>query len=79
MRPGKSTSDFLSNILNRITLPGAIFLAIIAILPEILIDTLKIPFKFGGTSVIIAVSVALETMKWIESQLMMRDYEGFIK
>jgi len=79
MRPGKTTSDFLSNILNRITLPGAIFLAIIAILPEILIDTLKIPFKFGGTSVIIAVSVALETMKWIESQLMMRDYEGFIK
>ncbi len=79
MRPGKNTSDFLSHILNRITLPGAIFLAIIAILPEILIDTLGIPFKFGGTSVIIAVSVALETMKWIESQLMMRDYEGFIK
>jgi len=79
MRPGKNTSDFLSHILNRITLPGAIFLAIIAILPEILIDTLNIPFKFGGTSVIIAVSVALETMKWIESQLMMRDYEGFIK
>lgn len=79
MRPGKNTSDFLSHILNRITLPGAIFLAIIAILPEILIDTLQIPFKFGGTSVIIAVSVALETMKWIESQLMMRDYEGFIK
>jgi len=79
MRPGKSTSDFLSHILNRITLPGAIFLAIIAILPEILIDTMHIPFKFGGTSIIIAVSVALETMKWIESQLMMRDYEGFIK
>lgn len=79
IRPGKSTSDFLSNILNRITLPGAIFLAIIAILPEILIDSLGIPFKFGGTSVLIAVSVALETMKWLESQLMMRDYEGFIK
>ncbi|MCL4416230.1 MAG: preprotein translocase subunit SecY [Actinobacteria bacterium] len=79
LRPGKNTSDFLSNILNRITLPGAIFLAIIAILPEILIDTMGIPFKFGGTSVLIAVSVALETMKWIESQLMMRDYEGFIK
>jgi preprotein translocase subunit SecY len=79
MRPGKNTADFLSNILNRITLPGAIFLAIIAILPEILIDTMNIPFKFGGTSIIIAVSVALETMKWIESQLMMRDYEGFIK
>jgi len=79
LRPGKNTTDFLSNILNRITLPGAIFLAIIAILPEILIDTMNIPFKFGGTSVLIAVSVALETMKWLESQLMMRDYEGFIK
>jgi preprotein translocase subunit SecY len=79
LRPGKNTSDYLSNILNRITLPGAVFLAIIAILPEILIDYMNIPFKFGGTSVLIAVSVALETMKWLESQLMMRDYEGFIK
>jgi len=79
LRPGKNTTDFLSNVLNRITLPGSIFLAIIAILPEILIDTMGIPFKFGGTSVLIAVSVGLETMKWIESQLMMRDYEGFIK
>ena len=79
LRPGKNTSDYLSNILNRITLPGAVFLAIIAILPEILIDTMGIPFKFGGTSVLIAVSVALETMKWLQSQLMMRDYEGFIK
>ena len=79
LRPGKNTSDYLSNILNRITLPGAVFLAIIAILPEILIDTMNIPFKFGGTSVLISVSVALETMKWLESQLMMRDYEGFIK
>lgn len=79
LRPGRNTSDYLTNILNRITLPGAIFLAIIAILPEILIDTMGIPFKFGGTSVLIAVSVALETMKWLESQLMMRDYEGFIK
>ena len=79
LRPGRNTSDYLTNILNRITLPGAIFLAIIAILPEILIDTMGIPFRFGGTSVLIAVSVALETMKWLESQLMMRDYEGFIK
>ncbi|HEY5501441.1 MAG TPA: preprotein translocase subunit SecY, partial [Candidatus Humimicrobiaceae bacterium] len=79
LRPGKNTSDYLSNILNRITLPGAVFLAIIAILPEILIDYMGIPFKFGGTSVLISVSVALETMKWLESQLMMRDYEGFIK
>lgn len=79
IRPGKSTSDYLSNILNRITLPGAVFLAIIALLPEILINYMKIPFKFGGTSIIIAVGVALDTMRQLESQLTMRDYEGFLK
>jgi preprotein translocase subunit SecY len=79
IRPGKSTSDYLSNILNRITLPGAIFLAIIALLPEILINFMKLPFKFGGTSIIIAVGVALDTMRQLESQLTMRDYEGFLK
>jgi len=79
IRPGKSTADYLSNILNRITLPGAIFLAIIALLPEILISYMNIPFKFGGTSIIIAVGVALETMRQLESQLTMRDYEGFLK
>ncbi|MDD3818720.1 MAG: preprotein translocase subunit SecY, partial [Actinomycetota bacterium] len=73
------TADYLSNILNRITLPGAIFLAIIALLPEILIGYMNIPFKFGGTSIIIAVGVALETMRQLESQLTMRDYEGFLK
>jgi len=79
IRAGKSTADYLSNILNRITLPGAIFLAIIALLPEILISYMNIPFKFGGTSIIIAVGVALETMRQLESQLTMRDYEGFLK
>ncbi len=79
LRPGKNTSDYLTNILNRITLPGAIFLAIIAILPEVLIDYMGIPFKFGGTSIIIAVGVALDTMRQLESQLTMRDYEGFLK
>lgn len=79
MRPGKNTADYLTNILNRITLPGAIFLAIIALLPEVLIDYMGIPFKFGGTSILIAVSVALDTMRQLESQLTMRDYEGFLK
>jgi preprotein translocase subunit SecY len=79
LRPGKNTADYLTNILNRITLPGAIFLAIIALLPEILIDYMGIPFKFGGTSILIAVGVALDTMKQLESHLTMRDYEGFLK
>lgn len=79
LRPGKSTADYLTNVLNRITLPGAIFLAIIALLPEILINYLGIPFKFGGTSIIIAVGVSLDTMRQLESQLTMRDYEGFLE
>ena len=79
LRPGKNTADYLTNILNRITLPGAVFLAIIALLPEILIVYLGIPFRFGGTSMLIAVGVALDTMRQLESQLIMRDYEGFLK
>ncbi|MFO7928158.1 MAG: preprotein translocase subunit SecY [Candidatus Humimicrobiaceae bacterium] len=79
IRPGRNTADYLSNILNRITLPGAIFLAIVALLPEILISYMGLPFRFGGTSIIIAVGVSLETMKQLESQLTMRDYEGFLK
>ncbi len=79
IRPGKNTADYLSHILNRITLPGAIFLAMIALLPELLITYGNMPFRFGGTSILIAVSVALETMRQLESQLIMRDYEGFLK
>ena len=79
LRPGKNTADYLTSVLNRITLPGAIFLAIIALLPELLINYLGIPFRFGGTSILIAVGVALDTMRQLESQLTMRDYEGFLK
>ncbi len=79
LRPGKNTADYLTNILNRITLPGAVFLAIIALLPEILINYMQIPFRFGGTSILIAVGVALDTMRQLESHLTMRDYEGFLK
>jgi len=79
LRPGKNTADYLSHILNRITLPGAIFLSLIALFPELLITYANIPFRFGGTSILIAVSVALETMRQLESQLTMRDYEGFLK
>jgi len=80
IRPGPPTERYLGQILNRITLPGSLFLAAIAILPEIALAVKNIQsFPFGGTTILIAVGVALETMKQIDSQLMMRNYEGFLK
>ena len=80
IRPGPPTSTYLNDILVRITLPGATFLAMIAIIPSIVLAYWQFrQFPFGGTSVLIAVGVALETMKQIESQLLMRHYEGFLK
>jgi preprotein translocase subunit SecY len=80
IRPGKPTADYLSHILTRITLPGAIFLGSIAVLPFIAQGAWRVTsFPFAGTAVLIMVGVALETMKQIESQLMMRHYEGFLK
>jgi preprotein translocase subunit SecY len=65
-------------VLNRITLPGAVFLMIIALVPFVVLKLWNINLPFGGTSVLIAVGVMLETMKQIDSQLMMRNYEGFL-
>jgi len=80
IRPGPQTERYLARILNRITLPGALFIAFIAILPSIVLSVANVSvFPFGGTTVLIAVGVALETMKQIDSQLMMRNYEGFLK
>jgi preprotein translocase subunit SecY len=81
VRPGKPTAVYFDKVLNRITLPGSIFLAVIAVLPTLLFRTLNAPFfeYFGGTSLLIMVSVALETMQQLESQLVMRNYEGFFK
>jgi preprotein translocase subunit SecY len=66
-------------VLSRITLPGAIFLALIAVLPDILIRKFNVPFYFGGTSVLIVVGVALDTLQQMESHLLMRHYEGFVR
>jgi preprotein translocase subunit SecY len=80
IRPGPPTERYLGQILNRITLPGSLFLASIAIVPEIVLAVRGVrDFPFGGTTILIAVGVALETMKQIDSQLMMRNYEGFLK
>jgi preprotein translocase subunit SecY len=80
IRPGPPTADYLSFVLTRITLPGSLYLALIALLPSIVFAFWVISsFPFGGTSLLITVGVALETMKQLESQLMMRHYEGFLK
>jgi len=79
IRPGAKTSEFIDQALTRITLPGAIFLALIAILPYFLMRSAKVPFYFGGTTLLIIVGVALDTLQQIESHLLMRHYEGFIK
>jgi preprotein translocase subunit SecY len=80
IRPGRQTAEYLDRILSRITLPGALFVAVIALLPSIFLATQGIQqLPFGGTSILITVGVTLETMKQIESQLMMRHYEGFLK
>jgi preprotein translocase subunit SecY len=81
IRPGPQTERYLAKVLSRITLPGALFIAAVALVPSLLL-THFLPgnqVSFSGTSILIAVGVALETMKQIDSQLMMRNYEGFLK
>ena len=79
IRPGKSTANFVDRSLSRITLPGAIFLAFIAVLPDILIRQFNVPFYFGGTGLLIVVGVMLDTLQQVESHLFMRHYDGFMK
>ncbi len=79
VRPGRPTAEFLDRILARLTFPGALFLAAIAALPTILINQTSANFFFGGTSILIVIGVALDTMKQLEAQLMMRNYEGFLR
>ncbi|HEY1273841.1 MAG TPA: preprotein translocase subunit SecY [Thermoleophilaceae bacterium] len=79
VRPGRPTAEYLDRILARLTFPGALYLAAIAALPTILINQTSANFFFGGTSILIVVGVALDTMKQLEAQLMMRNYEGFLK
>ena len=82
IRPGSHTSDFIDNILTKITLPGSIFLALIAILPTMMIKmgvTPNFASFFGGTSLLIVVGVALDTLQQVESHLLMRHYDGFMK
>jgi preprotein translocase subunit SecY len=79
VRPGRPTAEYLDRILARLTFPGALYLAAVAALPTILINQTSANFYFGGTSILIVVGVALDTMKQLEAQMMMRNYEGFLK
>ncbi len=79
IRPGQKTSEYLYRVLSRLTFVGAIYLAIVCVIPEILIAKFNVPFYFGGTSLLISVGVALDTVSQVESHLVTRSYEGFLK
>ena len=79
VRPGRPTAEYLDRILTRLTMPGALFLAAIAVLPWLLFRFTAVQFYFGGTSILIVVGVALDTMRQMEAQLLMRHYQGFLK
>ena len=79
IRPGKATIDYLSRVMSRLSIVGAIFLAVIATLPTIISQYTGLQLSFGGTSLLIAVGVALDTVRALENQLLMRNYQGFLK
>jgi preprotein translocase subunit SecY len=79
IRPGKRTAEYIDNVLTRITLGGAIYVSVICVLPSILINRFNVPFYFGGTALLIVVGVAMDTVQQIESHLLMRHYDGFLK
>ncbi|RMG05655.1 MAG: preprotein translocase subunit SecY, partial [Nitrospirae bacterium] len=78
IRPGQKTADYLYRVLSRLTFVGAIYLSIVCVLPTFLIKEFNVPFYFGGTSLLIVVGVALDTVSQIESHLLTRSYEGFL-
>ena len=79
LRPGKPTSEYIDKILTRITLGGAVYVSAVCVLPSILVRKFNVPFYFGGTALLIVVGVAMDTMSQIESHLLTRHYEGFMK
>ncbi len=79
IRPGQRTAEYIDRVLSRITLSGAIYVAVICVLPNLLVSSFNVPFFFGGTALLIVVGVALDTVAQMESQIMMRNYDGFMK
>ncbi len=78
IRPGQRTSDYIYNVLTRVTFGGSLYLAAVCVIPEFLIYKLNVPFYFGGTSLLIVIGVGLDTAQQIESHMLMRNYEGFL-
>lgn len=79
IRPGKETSEFMDSVLTKLTFAGAIYISVVCVLPSILIGKFNLPFYFGGTALLIAVGVGMDTVAQIESHLITRNYEGFLK
>jgi preprotein translocase subunit SecY len=79
IRPGQRTAEYMDRILSRITLSGAIYISLVCVLPTLLVGSLNVPFFFGGTALLIVVGVALDTVAQIETQIIARNYEGFMK
>ncbi len=79
IRPGRKTADFIDKVLTRLTVVGAIYLSVVCVLPSVLISQLNVPFYFGGTALLIIVGVAIDTISQVESHMVMRNYEGFMK
>lgn len=79
IKPGSKTAEYIDDVVSRITLPGAIFLTVMALLPVWIADVMSVPFQFGGTSVLIVVGVALDTIAQMNQHLLLRKYDGFMK
>ena len=79
IRPGKRTADYIDRVLTRITLGGAVYVSAVCVLPTILISRFNVPFYFGGTALLIVVGVAIDTIAQMESHMLTRHYEGFLK
>jgi len=79
IRPGKNTAEYIDRVLTRLTLSGAIYVSAVCVLPQIMIYQLNVPFYFGGTALLIVVGVAMDTTNQIESHMLTRHYEGFMK
>ena len=79
VKPGAATADYIDEVLSRITLPGAIFLTVVAMLPMVVSNILNMPFGFGGTALLIVVGVALDTVQQVQQHLLLRQYDGFMK
>ena len=79
VKPGARTAEYIDHVLSRVTVPGALFLTLIAILPIIIFDAFNVPFRFGGTALLIVVGVALDTVQQMQQHMILRQYDGFMK